>query len=306
MNLSVCIITRNRTESLSRALSCVKAQHLQAFEVIVVDNSTDNETRQMIAGKWPNVIYIECAGRLASQPLMRNKALAIVRGDIVAFIDDDGYPAPEWLEQISLCYNNPNTGAAGGRVIQGPETNPFCNGRCIIGRWDILRGPIGNFNCSKGGIIEVEHLQGTNMTFRKEAILAAGGFDMYLSKGYAAFEDTDAVLAVRKIGYKAVFNPAAVVTHGVLQREGYAGRKIGEKCGIAYAYGRNHSYVVLKHFGINPLSLLEATVIGGVVDIKRCLSSGPRGVVTLWCNIFGRIQGTFSGLLRIIHKTATL
>lgn len=298
MNITVCIITRNRLESLALAISSVEKQRKKACEIIVVDNSTSNDTESYIARNYPGIVYIRCGSGLAGQPVMRNMAIKVAKGEVIAFIDDDGYPEPEWLDAILECYMDPKVGAAGGRIIQGAETRPYVNGKCVVGYWDFFRGPVGNFNADTGGIVEVSHLQGTNMTFRTELLTGVGGFDPYLAKGYAAFEDTDAVLAIHGRGYKVVFNPKAVVAHGLLKREGHIGRKIGEKVSTAYSYGRNHAYIVIKHGGITLSSLLQAGFIGAAVDAKRCMSAFPMGIVSVIGNLSGRIIGTVAGISR--------
>ena len=58
----------------------------------------------------------------------RNVGVKVAAGDILAFIDDDAVPEPDWLEQLAGAYEDPRVSAAGGPVFDVPL------GRIELGR----------------------------------------------------------------------------------------------------------------------------------------------------------------------------
>jgi glycosyltransferase involved in cell wall biosynthesis len=97
-NVSVCICTRNRPEDLSKALKSVEQSTYPAFEVIVSDDSTNDETKNLVTAHFPSVKYLEgpCKGLGAN----RNNALKAVTGSHVLFIDDDVVLNENFLQLI--------------------------------------------------------------------------------------------------------------------------------------------------------------------------------------------------------------
>jgi len=89
---SVVIPTFNRVRLLRRALDSVLNQSLQPFEVIVVDDGSNDNTRAVIAKEFPRVNYQfqENSGVSAA----RNKGISISSGSWIAFLDSDD----EWCK----------------------------------------------------------------------------------------------------------------------------------------------------------------------------------------------------------------
>jgi hypothetical protein len=89
--ISVVIATRNREELLTKALGALVAQNvdLDDFEVIVIDDGSTDDTRQVI-DRFAELLNIRYAYQepsgLASA---RNHGLFLSRGEIVIFLDDD-------------------------------------------------------------------------------------------------------------------------------------------------------------------------------------------------------------------------
>ncbi len=104
--VSVLIPTYNRGYILPQAIASVLAQTYRSFEVIVVDDGSSDNTRQIIEklGSQVRYIYQENAG-LASA---RNACLAMARGEFIAFQDSDDLWLPWKLEvQVALLRRHP-------------------------------------------------------------------------------------------------------------------------------------------------------------------------------------------------------
>jgi len=101
-HISVCICTFKRTELLKRLLDRLDNQRtdgLFTYSVVVADNDGAQSAAQIVAAfsaksRVPVTYCIEPEQNIA---LARNKALQHANGGMIAFIDDDEFPADEWL-----------------------------------------------------------------------------------------------------------------------------------------------------------------------------------------------------------------
>ena len=91
MHVSVIIPTYNRKHTLKRAIQSVHLQSLPPFEIIVVDDGSNDGTKEWVRQKYPNVKYIYQENSGVSSA--RNKGIKIARGDWIALLDSDD----EWL-----------------------------------------------------------------------------------------------------------------------------------------------------------------------------------------------------------------
>ena len=91
MNISVIIPTFNRKETLKRAIQSVEMQSYTPYEIIVIDDGSDDGTKEWLKDNFPNVKYIYQMNSGVSSA--RNKGIKFARGDWIALLDSDD----EWL-----------------------------------------------------------------------------------------------------------------------------------------------------------------------------------------------------------------
>ena len=91
MNISVIIPTYNRKETLKRAIQSVLIQSYTPYEIIVIDDGSDDGTKEWLKDNFPNVKYIYQMNSGVSSA--RNKGIKFARGDWIALLDSDD----EWL-----------------------------------------------------------------------------------------------------------------------------------------------------------------------------------------------------------------
>lgn len=107
--VNIIIPTYNRAPLLKHALDSVLSQTFQDFEVIVVDDGSIDNTKQL-AESYSQVCYIrlEHSGLPA---LVRNSGLRIAYGNYVAFLDSDDQWLPQKLErQVAVLDKYPKVG----------------------------------------------------------------------------------------------------------------------------------------------------------------------------------------------------
>jgi succinoglycan biosynthesis protein ExoM len=108
-HLCVCICTFKRAELLKRLLASLANQRTEglfSYSVVVADNDGMQSARPIVAefslqSALPITYCMEPVQNIA---LARNKALESASGDFVVFIDDDEFPAEDWLQNLLKTY----------------------------------------------------------------------------------------------------------------------------------------------------------------------------------------------------------
>ena len=106
MKISVIIPTYNRKKTLARAIQSVINQSLSPFEVLIIDDGSNDGTEEWVKENFQNIKYIYQNNRGVSSA--RNIGIENANGDWVAFLDSDD----EWLsnklhEQVIAIESNP-------------------------------------------------------------------------------------------------------------------------------------------------------------------------------------------------------
>ena len=96
--VSICICTRNRTTDLQKAIHSIYLSTYTNYEVIVSDDSTNDDSKKMIDKEFPNVKYVK--GPQKGLCYNRNNALKEVSGSRILFIDDDVVMSNTFLEKV--------------------------------------------------------------------------------------------------------------------------------------------------------------------------------------------------------------
>jgi len=307
--ISVIIVTRDRTAALERCLEAIAAQTVAPQEVIVVDNSSDQATFDLCQ-RWTTITYVNKRGR-HSITLGRQAGLEHARGDIVAWTDDDARPVPHWIERLLQYFQDPSVG-----VVGGPQILPASRGAPVVppdSPVGVLRNGciIGNFTLLPDHVLSVEHVMGVNMSFRREAALAQGGFDQFY---ISDVDDTDITYSFYAAGYRVLYAPDVVVYHDAVSRS----RAVGRRFGLRYHYrmARSTAYFFVRHFGLRSPQLAAHVVGQTTADLGRIvaplrLHSGEvrrksliKGSVFAFFMISGRTVGLVRGLWNRSPKTS--
>ncbi|MET9682116.1 glycosyltransferase [Streptomyces coeruleorubidus] len=219
---SVVVATRERAGQLARALDSLLAQDHPRFEIVVVDNApVTSETRELVERKYAErVRYVrEPVPGLA---VAHNTGLAAVRGEVVAFTDDDVVADPRWLTELTAPFTaDPGLGCSTGLILPARLTTPAqvlleSHGGFAKGftprTYDPARPPgdepLFPFTAGRFG-------SGANMAFRTAVLREVGGFDPATGAGTAARGGDDLYGFVRVLtqGHRLRYTPHALVWH---------------------------------------------------------------------------------------------
>lgn len=210
---SIVINTYNRSSYLARLLRSLSRQRNALFEVIIVNGPSTDATADVLADYRDRIKQAQCPDRNLSRS--RNIGIAAASGDIVVFIDDDAIPTDDlWLSRYLLLFAEDarqHIGAAGGPVLfQNSESYEFSNGLTSTTGFHIFDTEDEGDETEREAGVWFQGVRGCNCAFRREALLAIGGFD----EAYTYYLDESDVCA-RMIdrGYAVAHVPAAVVRH---------------------------------------------------------------------------------------------
>lgn len=128
MDATVIVCTYNRSASLRDTLRALRAQKMpptRQWEVIVVDNNSKDDTRQVVEEVqrvWPVLRYeFEQEQGLSHA---RNHGIGCAQGEVILFTDDDVLPEPDWLETTLAGLDKYQADACGGHIAPIWETQP--------------------------------------------------------------------------------------------------------------------------------------------------------------------------------------
>lgn len=195
--VSVVVCSYNGSRTIRQTLEALQSVDYPDFEVIVVDDGSTDSTPQ-IAAEYKVQLFSQKNMGLSGA---RNTGADLATGSIIAYIDDDAYPDKDWLRFLAWTYLNTAFDAVGGPNIT-PREDPLVSQA-------VAHAPGGAIHVLISDT-EAEHIPGCNMSFRKAALQAIGGFD---PRFRAAGDDVDACWKLLSEGMKIGFNPAAVVWH---------------------------------------------------------------------------------------------
>lgn len=135
--ISVCVCTWHRRQQLHDLLLSIGRQRHSdfTFEVIVVDNDHSGSARSTVSSHIEANLDIKVAYVVEPRQgisFARNRAVALAKGSLLAFIDDDETAAPDWLEELLACQR-----ATGADAVFGPVLPSFAVGSR---RWAVKSG----------------------------------------------------------------------------------------------------------------------------------------------------------------------
>jgi glycogen synthase len=182
LTFSIIVNTTDRANSLAVLLKALEHQSYPHFEVIVVVGPTKDQTVEMLGGYRDRLRVLRC--QEANLSRSRNIGLRAACGEIVAYIDDDAVPCRRWLEQFVHIFQDPAVDATGGSVYLVHPYSPTIQHRLgmtsSLGEQFLVRDSLLEHLIPEGqGHQWVTRMMGTNMAFRRHALLDVGGFDEF-------------------------------------------------------------------------------------------------------------------------------
>lgn len=236
--LSVVVASRGRPHRLARCLAALMLQDHARLEVVLVSDAEGLAVR-------PDLPLKRVEFDRPNLALARNLGIAQAAGEVVAFIDDDAVAEPCWASALAAAFGDPQVIAATGPV-RGRDGVHFQ----ARAEWLTADGPQPLVDHSArlwlAGPGATLSTIGTNCAFRRESLVAVGGFDA-LFAFHLDESDLNLRLAATFPRRATAYVPRAQVTHAAA-----AGttRRGGAPVNLA-AVGRSEAIFARRH-GASP------------------------------------------------------
>lgn len=192
---TIQLCTYNRAALLERVLDACFEQTANAYEVVLVNDGSTDETPAVIARAKERAT---CAFTVIDQPNSglargRNAGIARACGERIIFIDDDVLPLPNFVQEHLRSH-----AAHPLAIVRGGAIN--------VESFDDLPPPVWSIGNYSGNFFWT-----TNVSVPLATIRAIGGFNEDFAE--YGWEDIDVGLRLRFAGVKAVFNKHALAYH---------------------------------------------------------------------------------------------
>ncbi len=210
--ISIVIPVYNQVHFTRACLDSIsKTAGSRPFEVIVVDDSSQDETREFLEActgirilrNHTNLGFIGAC----------NRGARMARGDYLVFLNNDTTVTEGWLDALIETFDRfPETGIVGGKLIYPDGMLQEAGGIIFsdgsgwnYGRRDTAEKPEYNFACP------ADYVSGACLAIPKNLWQEFEGFDPHFAPAY--YEDTDLCFRVREKGYRVIYQPACTIVH---------------------------------------------------------------------------------------------
>jgi len=237
---SVIVVAWNAAAVLGRCLEHLLTQDYPNREIIVVDDGSTDDTADIArrASTRGDVTLLR-RRRNRGCPSARNLGLRHAEGEIVAFVDADGFAAADWLSAIVAAFEeDPRIGGVASTVFF--DDNPMI----VNGAGGIVNRQGWAADLSMNESYEDVRLaaqalypMGCGMALRREALQRVGPFDDRMLNYY---DDVDYGTRLWRAGYRVAVAPDAWIDHGFGAARGDSARK-------RLLCERHRMRIVLKH-----------------------------------------------------------
>ena len=211
-DVTVIIATWNRAQFLEETLRDLARQVTGdrfTYDVIVVDNNSTDETKCVVEALRPSfpVELTHLFEGRQGKGYALNRALAIARGEVVAFTDDDVALQPTWLSALHRTFQEHHADGVGGPVRPlWIGTRPAWLSDDMLNQLGMRDYGPSTFHVEPGKVRFI----GPNMAFRRALFARYGGFSPS-----ELGQDADWFLRVLRHGHRLVYQPAACVQHKI-------------------------------------------------------------------------------------------
>lgn len=217
--ISIIIPNKNHAEDLKRCIDSVLQSSYKNFEVIIVENNSDEESifeyYKKITDKRIKVITHNIPFNYSE---LNNAGVYRAEGEYLLFLNNDTKVInPKWLEEMLMFAARDDVGAVGARLFY--ENNTLQHSYLITGAGEdkvAIHAGLGLAKDDYGYLDRIGFNQNVNavtaacLMVKKHKFLEAGGFDEKLP---VAYNDVDLCLKLRQSGYVNVYTPFATLYH---------------------------------------------------------------------------------------------
>ncbi len=209
---SILIVNWNGMAVLPRCLQSVHDQVCRDFEVLLVDNGSQDRSLEFVRDRHPEVRLIALPQNVGFAAA-NNRAAREALGEWLILLNNDAYPDPHWLDILDQAAGQyPDVAMFASRLLMADAPDR------IDGTGDAyhVSGAVWNrqhrhpAETADAAVREVFAPQGAAAMIRRSAFLEADGFD---EDFFSYHEDLDLAFRLRLRGHRCLYLPDALVYH---------------------------------------------------------------------------------------------
>ena len=226
MDLSIIIVNYNVKEFLQNLLhSIAKAAGNILYEIIIVDNASNDGSVEFIREKFPGVKLIANKENLGFSKA-NNLGLAVAKGKYLLLLNPDTLLREDTLQKmIEFFESTPGAGMAGCKILNPDGTLQLACRRSFPGPWTSFCKVTGlstlfpdskifaRYNLTyldENQTYEVDAISGSFMMLKKDVFEKVGGLD---EEFFMYGEDLDLCYRIQKSGYKVYYVHSTQIIH---------------------------------------------------------------------------------------------
>lgn len=256
--ISIIIVNWNGRSWLETCLPALAAQSLQNFEIILVDNGSQDDSQSWLEANWPQVKVLPQATNCGFAQA-NNIGIREAYGRYIVTLNNDTIPEPAWLESLVTAVTDPGVGMVASQIY-------FWNQPSLLDSAGIEVDKVGiAWNRGYGDIVSTA-LQACDVfgpsaaaaLYRRDMLDEIGLFD---ETYFAYYEDVDLAWRAQKHGWRCRYMPSAKVKHWH--------SATGEQTPATKAFllGRNKVWTLLKNYDWSVQEILLYLPMMLVVDL---------------------------------------
>ncbi len=250
VKISVIIVNYNGKKYIDRCVTAVFANNYPDYEVVVVDNGSDDGSVELLKSKYgqhENFKIVELDSNMGPA-YARNKAAEVATGKHLALLDNDTIPDKDWLlEPVKALEADETLGACQCKLLllNSPKQLDYTGD--YISQYGFLVQRVATGEIDRGQSderIEILSAKSAAMLIRKEAFDKTGGFD---PDYFIYVEETDLGWRTWLAGWRIIFIPESRVLHEfgttsiiIPDKQNYLAKFHGTK---------NYIMTLMKNFG---------------------------------------------------------
>ncbi len=246
--VSVLIVNWNGRDLLPDCLAALKAQRSPPQEAIVVDNGSADGSRAFLEGyDWPSLktLFLD---RNTGFSGGNNAGLPLTSGDVIALLNNDAAPAPEWIERALPLFDDPSVGMVACKIVRRRQPDRIDKAGHLMYPDGLNRGR-GTGQVDRGQFDRVEETlwpDGCAGFYRRSMLDEIGFFD---DDFFLYGEDAELGMRARWAGWRCLYQPESLVYH---RHSASLGKFDPKK---AYYIERNRMWVLVKTFPLGMILL---------------------------------------------------
>lgn len=211
--VTVIVVNYNGGHMVCQCLEALQQQRFGDFATIVVDNNSCDDSVQSIREAFPEVTVIALPENLGFAGGVNRALKETGLGTLVALLNPDAFPSPDWLEKlVSSAQRYPNYAAFGSRMY-GDSDKRTLDGVGDAYHFSGLPWRQGHGKANSAFYdreAEIFAPCAAAALYRTDVLQQVGGLDEDL---FLYVEDIDLGFRLRLAGYRSLYIPSANVLH---------------------------------------------------------------------------------------------